>query len=128
MPVPYKIVRQCQPGIKGGGQWRYYARACSRKKIPLETLCKEIAKQSTLSPADVVAVITMFTNIVPEKLKDGYTVDLGSLGLFSLSIKSQGRETPENVTSHSISGVQINFRPGVYMKQEIAGVEFVKDK
>jgi predicted histone-like DNA-binding protein len=128
MAVSYKIVKQCQPGIKGGGKWKYYARACNRRRISLDTLCREIVLQSSLSRGDVISVITMFTDMVPDKLKEGYTVDLGSLGILSLSIKSEGQDTPEDVTSRSISGVQINFRPGVEMKKEIKNVKFVKAK
>ena len=126
MSVEYKIVKQCQPGIKGGGEWKYYARVCNRRKVTLETLSKEIERQSSLSEGDVVSVLTAFTNMIPDRLKDGDTLDLGSLGLFSISIKSKGKDTPEEVTSHSISGVQINYRPSVRMKREMKTVNFKK--
>jgi predicted histone-like DNA-binding protein len=128
MPISYKIVKQCQPGKAGGGQWKYYARACKRRKLSLYDLSREIERRTSLSVTDVIAAVTAFTEIIPDKLKNGHTVDLGSLGILSLSVKSKGQETLEEVTAKCISGVQINFRPSVQMKREMESVKFVLEK
>jgi predicted histone-like DNA-binding protein len=128
MPISYKIVKQCQPGKVGGGQWKYYARACKRRKLSLYDLSREIERRTSLSVTDVIAAVTAFTEIIPDKLKNGHTVDLGSLGILSLSVKSKGQETLEEVTAKCISGVQINFRPSVQMKREMESVKFVLEK
>lgn len=128
MPIKYKIVKQCEPGIKGGGESRYYARACSRQMRTLPELCEMISDRTTLSRADVVAVIASFTEIIPELLKNGYSVDLGSLGIMSVSIKSKGEKSEREVKRRSISGVQINFRPSVEIKRELKDVSFERDQ
>ncbi len=127
MSITYKVVKQCEPGIKGGGTGKYYARACNRDKLSLEQICKQISKASTFSPADVVGVLYSFINLFPDLLKGGYTLDLEPLGIFSVSIKSKGEPQPDKVTSRSITGVQVNFRPSVRLKKEIKDAGFIKN-
>jgi len=128
MPITYKIVKQCDPGVKGGGTGKYYARACKRNKQSLVQICNIISKQSSFSPADVVGVLYSFLSLFPDLLKGGYTLDLEPLGIFSVSIKSKGELQKEKVSSRSITGVQINFRPSVKLKKEMKDAEFIKIK
>ena len=124
MALKYKIVKQCQPGIKGGGDGRYYARACSRRMKNLTDICKIISLRTTLSRTDVVGVIASFTELIPELLKEGYSVDLESLGKISVSIKSKGEKSYDDVKRDSIIGVKINYRPSVEMKKEMKSISF----
>ena len=128
MPINIKAVKHGQPGVTGGGKVKYYAQICNKEKLSLYDLSKEIEKRTSLAVSDVIAVITAFTEFIPEKLKDGYSVDLGSLGKISLSVNSKGLETPEEVTPKCISGVKINFSPGKQMKREMENVKFVLEK
>lgn len=126
MSVSYKIVKQCEPGIKGGGKGKYYARACNRNKLTLKQVCNIITKRTTFSSSDVVGVLYCFVDLFPELLKDGYSLDLEPLGIFSISLKSQGEQQKDDISSKSITGVQINFRPSVELKREMNDIEFVK--
>ncbi len=126
MPIAYKIVEQCQPGIKGGGEKKYYARAWKRQKMSINSLCELIAERSTFSGADVKGVVAAFTEMIPELLKKGYTVDLEGLGIFSISIKSRAEKSYNDVTKRSITGSQINFRPSPRLKNEIKKAEFTR--
>lgn len=127
MSIKYKIVKQCQPGVKGGGDGRYYARACSRQMKTLTDICKIISLRTTLSRTDVVGVIASFTELIPELLKEGYSVDLESLGKISVSIKSKGEKSFNDIKRESITGVKINYRPSVEMKDAMRSVSFKRE-
>lgn len=124
MPVNYKVVKISQAGVQGGGTYKYYARVSKREKFGFRKLCEKIAHMSTFSEADTAGVLMAFVKLIPDLLKEGYTVDLSDLGLFSIYIHSEGKGKPGEVTSRSIKGAKIHFRPSVRLKQEIRNLEF----
>ncbi len=128
MSIKYKVVKQATPGITGGGEYRYYARLTGRQNIGLNDLCDHIARISTLSHADIYAVVVALLSSIPDFLKDGYNISLGDLGTFSLSLTSAGMPAPEKVTSRQISKVNIRFRPRPRFKKSVMDAEFEKVK
>lgn len=128
MPIKYKAVSQAQPGIKGGGNYQYYARICERQNINLIQLCERIALMSTFSRGDVFGVVESLLDIIPTYLNDGYNVKLGDFGTFSLSLTSDPVDTVDKLTSKKIKKTNIKFRPGVEFKMAVKNPEFVKVK
>ena len=121
MSIKYKIISQAQPGIKGGGTYRYYA---SRKD--LYDLSEILSKRSTLSPGDIAAVIIGLSELIPELLMENNTVELGDLGTFSLHLKSDAAAQPEEADYRLIKGLNIQFRPGTRLKAAIRNPSFRK--
>ncbi len=97
MNVKYKIVKQSQPGVKGGGTYCYCARACNRGHKNPDDISKILSQRTTLSAADIYVVIVGLTDLMPELLLQNNTVELGMLGTLSLSLKSRQEELPEKV-------------------------------
>jgi len=128
MPVNYKVVKMAQPGVKGGGQYKYYARIAKRSRYSFRRLCNNIAMKSTFSEGDLTGAVVSFVEEIAQLLKDGYTVELLDLGHFSLHVGSEGKDTPEAVTSRSIDEIKIHFRPSVMMKKMIQNTKFKKVK
>ena len=126
MAIPYKIVAQCEPGVKGGGKQTYALRAWKRQKVDFKELCDKIAERSTLSRADTVAAVTALADLVPELLLNGKSVQVGDLGIFSLSLKSKKETEYKNVTARSVIGAQINFRPSKELKQKVKRPEVTR--
>lgn len=126
MSVPYKVVKVTQPGIAGGGVVRYQARVAGRKTFDFWDFADDVAKASTVSHADAIAVLTAVVKMLPEKLKQGYVVKMAELGVFSLHIKSDVVDTPEEVNRHTIKQANIHFRAGAKMKRELIAVDYVK--
>jgi len=56
----------------------------------------------------------------------GRTVVAGDLGTFYLTIRSEGTENEEDFSAYNIKKVSIRFRPSKYLKNRIAGVNFIK--
>ncbi len=126
MAIRYKVVSKCQPGVKGGGIKKYYVQPTKRHKVDLRELCLDISSRSTLNNADVVAVVQSLLDIIPWHLREGNSVELGDLGIFTLHVSSEGAEKSEKVNHHRVTGVKVGFRPGVYFKRQLKGLSFKK--
>jgi predicted histone-like DNA-binding protein len=112
--------------LNNDGQTKYLARATKRKIADLAMISRMMSKRSTLNAADITAVLTSLAEIVPELLLDNYTVHLPPLGIFSLSIKSEVLNTPEEVNRSSIKEVKIQFLADKAIVNELKGVELEK--
>ena len=128
MSINYKLVKQATPGVKGGGAYKYYVRACDRKKASLYDVAAKLSERSTLSRVDVVGVLTGLADLIPELLLDNQTVDLGELGIFSLHLKSGAADEPRIDAYRLIKGVQIHFKIGKELKDAVRSPDFVKSK
>jgi predicted histone-like DNA-binding protein len=126
MAIKYKVVAQKQPGIKGGGQTKYYARICGREKVTIQALAKEIGSSTIINKVDFQAVIFALLHWIPDNLLEGRNVHLGDFGTFSLSITSKPSDTPENVTAADIIGIHAQFRPGPEFKRMLMDAKFQK--
>jgi predicted histone-like DNA-binding protein len=126
MAIHYKIVKQAEPGIMGGGNYKYYARACGTRKINLREISDMLAQRSALSPGDVFGTVIGLVDLIPGLLMDGHTVEVGELGTFSLSLKSKGENSKDEVSYRSIKNLKINFRAGSRLKDVLAYAKFRK--
>ncbi|MFV0377589.1 MAG: HU family DNA-binding protein [Mangrovibacterium sp.] len=128
MTVKYRLIKQATPGVKGGGQYKYYARACERQKASIDDLADLLAKRSSLSHGDIVATLYGLAHLIPELLLENRTVELGELGTFSLNLKSVGAEQPRIDGYRLIKGAEISFRPSLRLKQAVRNVDYTKSK
>lgn len=128
MKIPYKVVKISEPGIKGGGKYKYYARLIKRRKFPFRELCEKVAKMSTISEGDLMGAVYSLAGEIPWLLCMGYTVELPDIGIFSMHIGSEGKDAPEKVNTRSINDIRIHFRPSKRMKEMIKEARFVKVK
>ena len=83
-----------------------------------------MASQTTVSRADVVAVLTATVDNLLDALQEGKQVDFGELGKFRLQIVSVGAGNLAEFTATSITGVNIQYIPGEDLKSIFAGLEF----
>lgn len=128
MAIPYKTVAKGEPGIKGGGNRKYYASNTRRSKISLENIASEISDMSTLTPMDVQAVIVALIELMPKYLNDGMQVDLGNLGSFYASIQSHAETAPNKVDKYSIKKVKPVFIPSKLFQTRLNKARFKKVK
>ncbi|MDF1550309.1 MAG: HU family DNA-binding protein [Bacteroidales bacterium] len=124
MTVKYKIVKQAEPGIKGGGEYKYYLRSARREKLNITDIAKLLEKRSSISRTDIVAVLTGLTDLIPDLLLDNKSVKLGELGIFSLDIKSEASTALKEATWRKIKKLRINFRVGKTLQKAIQGASF----
>ncbi|MBS2097250.1 HU family DNA-binding protein [Carboxylicivirga linearis] len=124
MALKYKIIKQEVVDKVGITKDVYYARACDRSKVDLNELSKLISRMSTVSRADIIGVLTAFSDIIPSLLTENRTVQLGELGTFSLHMKSDCVDSKEEVTWRCIKDVNIRFRVGKELKNQLKDIHF----
>ncbi|GIM51574.1 hypothetical protein CAPN004_06040 [Capnocytophaga cynodegmi] len=127
MPIKYKVIQRVQPGVSGGGDKKYYATNTISGEKTLVDLTKEIEKISTVSGADIRAVLYALVDVMQSSLADGNAVRLGELGSLRVSISSEGKATEKEVTAASIRGAKVLFTPGKDLKKMLDTLEFQKE-
>ncbi len=126
MPINFKPIQKAQPGVTGGGERKYYATKVSSGDIQLRELAKDIATTSTVSTADVMAVLEALLETMPKYLGDGKTIRLGEFGSFNVGISSRGETDAKNVTNHSIIKNKIRFTAGKELHHFLNTISYQK--
>ena len=123
MPLNYSISLLPNPA-KPAEAKKAYAKAQINRELSLRELSARVAAQTTVSRADVYAVIISTVENMVDALRAGDQVDFGELGKFRLQISSKGAESAETFTANHITGVNIQFVPGDDLKNIFQGMEF----
>lgn len=126
MSVKYKVIERGEPGVVGGGNKKFYASLTSSGSLGIEALTDRIQQMSTLTGADIRAVLYAIADIVPQLLSEGQIVTIGDLGNFRLSASSEGSDTEEEVTKANIRKSRILFRPGSKFVNMLSNLEYEK--
>jgi predicted histone-like DNA-binding protein len=126
MAIKYKVLKKGQPGVAGGGVQKYYASPVLEGEMNLGELTRQIEKISTVSGADIRAVLYALVDVAVESLSNSRIVRLGELGSLRPTLSSEGKATEEEVTASAIKGAGIIFAPGSRLKEMLAAVKFQK--
>ena len=105
---------------------KFYARAVSAGMVDLEELAEFVADQSTISEADIYGVLRAVEKTVVREMLKGRSIRLGEIGIISLSLRSEGMETAEEVTASSIKSARTVFKPGKRLRQMLRRLDFTK--
>ena len=102
-----------------------YAKNQIREIWDLDKFCKHIASHNSgYSRGMVKAILSDMCDCLVEQLLNGNKIKLGSLGVFSTSISSDGANSIDKFTETNIKAVNINFTPGVDFENLIDQAEF----
>jgi predicted histone-like DNA-binding protein len=126
MPVNFKVIERGQPGVAGGGEKKFYATSQSNGEMTLAGLTHAIEKISTVSGADIRAVLYALVDTITDSLGEGRIVRLGELGSLRVSISSDGFPDAGEVTSSAIRNTRVIFTPGKDIKKMLTTLEYQK--
>ena len=124
MAVKFKVVKRKVLNGAEKDSVKNYAIAKTSGTSDLNKLCKLICSRSTLSSADVKAVLDSLNWAMDLELSSGNVVQLGEFGNFRMSINSEGTNTPEDFDATKIKGVRIIFFPGSALRTTRNEVNF----
>ena len=116
MSIKYKVIPRGEPGVPGGGVEKYYASAKTTGTVNIDELTTAIEKISTVSGADIRAVLYALVDVATDELAKSNIVRLGDLGSMRVSISSNGRNNSDSVNATAIKGSRILFSPGKRLK------------
>lgn len=123
MAIKFKVLETPQPKERDE-KAAHHARAVSYGTKGTNDLCKIICQRSSISPADVKAVLDSFVWAISFTLEGGYNVELEELGHFSPSLRSLQRS--DGRLGIMVDG--INFRCSDKLKNELKEVGLEKAK
>lgn len=126
MSIPFVIKERVLNVGPEKGSTKFYAVTENMGEIGIEELTVEISKMSTVSGADIRAVLYSLTDILPSHLAANQIVRLGELGSLRLSNSSRGENSSEEVDAHSITHSKLIFSPGKALKQMLQNLSFSK--
>ena len=127
MATTYKLVqrRDMHKGATAGAKL-YYAQAKSVGTSGMERLCSMISERSTVSSADVKAVLDSFIYVMKLELSDGRIVKLGEFGNFRVTFGSDGTVTEKEFNATKIRRPKYTFSPGKALRDQAKVITFEK--
>mgnify|MGYP001020157920 FL=1 len=98
--------------MKVNGKW-YPKSVLVMSSVTTEQVAKRIATESTVSPADVRAVLTALGGVMGDYMSQGRSVKLDGIGSFYFTAVTtkNGVDKPEEVNATLIRGVRVRFIP-----------------
>lgn len=98
--------------MKVNGKW-YPKSVLVGSAISTEQVAKRVAAESTVSPADVRAVLTALGGVMGDYMAQGRSVKLDGVGsfYFTAATNKNGVATEKEVTANLINGVRVRFIP-----------------
>lgn len=103
-----------------------HVRPCFNGTVGTKTLVRKIQQRSSLTPGDVVAVLTELSQIVGEELQEGRQVHIDGLGHFAPTLTVEGRITPDMPLRERNGKVRfkgVSFRMDKELQQHIGPVK-----
>jgi predicted histone-like DNA-binding protein len=105
---------------------KFYVVAETAEKKDIDDLSATIAQNTTVSRADVYAVVMALLDTALEELKEGNAVYFGKLGSFILSVNSQGVTDKDQVSKALVNKAKIVYRPGAELKKMLKTLTYRK--
>ncbi|HLV40546.1 HU family DNA-binding protein [Xanthomarina sp.] len=105
---------------------KFYAQPVYSGSVDLNELAYFASKQSTVSKADCYAVIISLLELVTYNLSEGKIVRMGDLGIFRVSVSSQGQDLAEDLTVSAIKKAKILFSPGADLNAMLKSLKYSK--
>lgn len=123
MPIKYKAIQKPVPGKE---EKKWYASANMSGEKTLEGLTTDIEKISTVSGADIRAVLYALVDVMETALANGQIIRLGELGSMRVSLSSEGKDKEEEITLAVIKGAKVLFTPGEKIKKMLNNLKYEK--
>jgi len=99
---------------------KYYAQNHPDPLVTTRELIGEIVAETTVTEADALAVVSAYVESMQVHLINGNSCKIEGLGIFSVTLGSEGTETAEEFKSSMINGVRLRFRADSRLKYELS--------
>ena len=117
------VLRPSKPGEKDSEK-KFYAVSKTNGTSSMKTLCKLISARSTVSSADVKAVLDNLNFVLDMELQEGRIVKFGDFGSFRISVSSDGVTDKKDFNSSMLRPPRIIFTPGGELKDTKKTLEY----
>lgn len=111
MPIKFNVIQR-RNLQKPNEPLKWYASAIGDGETNINDLAAYASETSTVSKADILAVLESTLTKVSKDLSEGKIVRVGEYFTLQMSISSEASEKEEEVNASKIKSAKINFRPG----------------
>lgn len=125
MPITFSAVQKRNPQKPNDPQ-KFYAHIMGEGKTTLADLAKHAASTSTVSKADILAVLESTFTKIADDVADGRIVYVGEYFTLQAGGASTGVTTASEVNATTIKSLKTLFRPGKLIKDALKLAEFHK--
>ena len=126
MTVKYKVIEKTQPGIKGGGERKFYASANIAGEVTLSALIRKMERKCALKGSDIQMILKMLAESIEDALMEGKSVRLGKWCNMRVAIGSIGMLTEEEVDEKSIRDTKVVFTQGDTLNSLLKDISYEK--
>lgn len=127
MALKFRVVKRKVLSGADKDAVKTYAMAKTSGTAGLDKICQLISSRSTVSSADVKAVLDSLNWAMGLELSAGNVVQLGELGNFRLSLSSEGTANEEDFDATKIKKARIVFHPGASLRTTRNEVTFAPE-
>ena len=118
MAVRYNVVELGNPSDQTAPK-KFYLIEKSVGSINREYLIKDMVRNTSLTQMEAATGIDYLFEAIPRFLELGFIVQLGRLGYFKVSIRSEGSDVEKDATPDKIKGIRLRFIPGADIREEV---------
>ena len=98
---------------------KFYLIGKSVGNIDRDYLIRDMVRNTSLTAMEAATGIDYLFSSIPRFLELGFTVQLGALGYFRVSIKSEGSDTLDEATPDKIKSMHLRFVPGAEIRDRV---------
>ena len=110
MAINYTVVKRKNP-LKRGEEELYYLNAKSLGCMKDEDFVEDMVRNTSLTKKEAETAIEYMAESLFRYLCLGFTIRLGKLGYFKITIKSKGSKNKKDATKDKLLKISINFIP-----------------
>ncbi len=126
MAIHFKIIARKNPQDPAAPP-KYYAQAVANGKRDLEGLAERISRTTTMGVGDIYGVLKTLEEEIIYALKDGVSVELGSICDIYATVSGSGAETEADFSAAShIDKKSIRITAKAKLKKQMADVPVVR--
>ena len=124
MPILYNKMNRNRPG-ESGGKKQWYPVAKSTKLAKEKKVAELLAEKTLFNEKQVEITVSQLFEVITELLLNGWTVQLGKLGFFSITLKTKPSDSAEEVNASKIKKATVRFTESNRLKNIIKKAIFV---
>ena len=125
MPIKFNVVQRANPQ-KRDEPAKFYANIVGDGKTTLADLANYAAEMSTVSKADILAVLESTFAKIATDIADGKIVYVGEYFTLQAGGSSTGSEKEKDVSAANVKSVKAVFRPGKMIRDALKLATFKK--
>ena len=118
MAVRYNVLELGNPSDQSAPK-KFYLIEKSIGSIERDYLIRDMVRNTSLTEMEAATGVDYLFEAIPRFLELGFVVQIGRLGYFKISIKSEGSDVAEEATPDKVRSLRLHFIPGLEMREDV---------